>query len=191
MSAYRRCAALIVVLMTAAGPVWAAGRPASEADPLAVPVVRSEPLLPEYRPAAGSRDDALAWDGLRGLMALGGVLLLIGVGARAIRRWPGLLPRQVRPEGLQLVGRLPLSTKESVCLVRIGHEVLVVGVAAGGLTLLHRLTAAAGGPGTGGGAAAREEEARLPATRFREVLSRLRDVQAAWGVGATDEGAKP
>jgi hypothetical protein len=195
------CGALVGILLAASGLAGAAERTA--ASPPAVPRPAASPAmavaesaagpeapLPEYRPAVVGSDGVLVWDGLRGLLALGGVLLAVGLGARALRRWPGLLPRQVRPEGLQLVGRLPLSTKESVCLVRVGSEVLVVGVAAGGLTLLHRLAAAAETPGTSGGGGARGEDGRLPVAGFRDVVTRLREAQAAWGLGAADGEGK-
>lgn len=172
--------ALLGLLLWAGAASGAAGERSEAAG------LRAEAPLPEYRPQGAGSETSAVWEGLRALLALGGVLLLVGVGARALRRWPGLLRPELRAEGLELVGRLALSGKEAVCLVRAGDEVLVLGVSPAGLTLLHRTPAGVSGGARVAGAKGVEAYGggARPGTRFREVAARLREVQSAWGIGA-------
>jgi flagellar biogenesis protein FliO len=184
---------LVVGIALLGGLLWAgaasgaaAERPQGTASPAEASRSATETPLPEYRPQAAGSESSAVWEGLRALLALGGVLLLVGVGARALRRWPGLLRPELRAEGLELVGRLALSGKEAVCLVRAGGEILVLGISPAGLTLLHRTPAGMSGGArvTGAkGAEAYGGDAR-PGSRFRQVAARLREVQSAWGTGA-------
>ncbi len=145
--------------------------------------------IPEYRLAEGGQDRSLLWDGARMVLSLAAVLLLLGLGVKALRRWPALTGRAVTSGPLEVLARLPLGTKEAVCLIRAGNEVLALGISAAGVNLLYRLDAAALGgqptmagarnlPGPGSG--------MQPIGRLRELAARLRDVQSAWGFPRAD-----
>jgi flagellar biogenesis protein FliO len=95
-------------------------------------------LVPEYRRMAPSADGGLWGDGLRILVGLAVVLAVAGAGAVALRRWGPPTGRALPPEALAVLGRLPLTARESIVLVRVGGEVLVVGVGTAGMTLLTR-----------------------------------------------------
>jgi len=152
--------------------------PATVAAPAAAPAPPpSGAGVPEYRPAPGPGTGSLAWDWLRPLGALAVVLGLLAIGLKLARRWPGLLPGGSGRGALEIVGRLPLGPKETVCLVRAGQEVLLLGVGGGGVTLLHRLPAEAGRPAGRPGPPVAEP----PQARFRELAARVREVQALWG----------
>ncbi len=163
-----------------------------------------------YRPEASTEPRSLAWDGARMLLTLAAVLLLLGLGVRLLRRWPNLMGRDVGMAGLQVVGRVGLAPKEAICLVRAGPEVLVVGVSPAGITLLSRLEAGGveairtptrsddswgGSPGgirvdraysLGGGSAPAGGSCAPPSVglRMRDLVARIRDVQAAWGLSS-------
>ena len=91
-----------------------------------------------------------------------------------------------------MLGRLALGSKEAVCLVRVGTEVLVVGVCPQSITLLHRLDGATLGVGGQAGQldAARRLQGGAPPSslRLRELARRLRDAQMAWGLPKTPRG---
>jgi flagellar biogenesis protein FliO len=147
----------------------------------------------EYQFAEAPQDHSLLWDGARMVFSLAAVLLVLGVGVKFVRRWPGLAGRDSAGGPLQLLGRLPLTAKEAVCLVRAGGEVLVVGVSPAAVTLLHRLE---GGLGDTSRSAAPSSAVRsrqggeaLSGGRLRVLAARIRDVQAAWGVGPTGSGS--
>ena len=73
------------------------------------------------------------------VLTLGGVSALAFVllyGARRIGMGRGTMT-----EGLELVGRLPIDTRRSVVLVRVGGQVFVVGVSEGGLMKLGEMAA--------------------------------------------------
>ena len=97
--------------------------------------------VPEYQSPGATADRSLLWDSARMVFSLAVVLVVLGVGVKIVRRWPGFAQRETAAGPLQILGRLPLTTKEAVCLVRAGSEVLVVGVSPAGVTLLHRLEA--------------------------------------------------
>jgi len=146
----------------------------------------------EYQFAGAPQDHSLLWDGARMVLSLAAVLLVLGVGVKCVRRWPGLTGRDSAGGPLQLLGRLPLTAKEAVCLVRAGSEVLVVGVSAAGVTLLHRLEAGLGDPSRSltpsSPVRSRQGGEALSGGRLRVLAARIRDVQAAWGVGPTGSG---
>ena len=160
------------------------------AQPAAAPVasaVNSESApVPEYRLTDAASDRSVVWDGARALAAFGIVLVLLAAGVKALRRWPGLAGRVTATGPLQVLGRLPLTAKESVCLVRAGAEVLVLGVSGAGVTLLHRLENGLAEAEQIGAVAARPALGRPGAMRFRELAARIREVQVAWGFNAAD-----
>lgn len=159
--------ALLLLLCLAAVPA-----PAAEAPPAP---------LAEYRPAAGS-DSSLGWETLRMLGGLAGVLGLLLGGAALLRRWTGPGGPAAGGGLAQIVGRLPLTPKEAVCLVQVGGEILVLGVSAAGVTLLHRLAAETLEERPGNRLF--RPEGRPPAAERSERLwSRIREVQSLWGLG--------
>ncbi len=139
--------------------------------------------VPEYRLSDGQGDRSLLWDGSRAAASFGIVLVLLAVGVKALRRWPGLAGRVTAAGPLQVVGRLPLGAKESVCLVRVGHEALVVGVSGAGVSLLHRMDAGALEASPIGAGHLPAVGSRPASARLRALAARIQDVQAAWGFG--------
>lgn len=142
--------ALLLVLVfvpSAAADDRAAGPPAAPdllalfpetppADSAATPAQEDKPLR-RNRPAAGaastpSSSTSTGW--LRTTASLAGVvglILLLAWGYRAAqgatRRMPGL---RGRGNGmLELAARLPLGPRQSLCLVRVGPRLVLVGVA--------------------------------------------------------------
>ena len=96
-------------------------------------------LLPLLRVAApAARPPAAAGPGLAGaffalLLVLG---LILGL-AWLLKRMPG---SGLRPaEGLRVVASLPLGTKEREVVVEVGGRQLLLGVSAGGVSLLQEL----------------------------------------------------
>jgi flagellar biosynthetic protein FliO len=143
-------------------------------------------IVPEYRLTTAGQESSLVWDTARMGLSLALVLLLLAVGVKVVRRWPGLTSRDTSAGALQVLGRLPLTAKEAICLVRVGSEVLVVGVSPAGVNLLHRLeggVAEATRPAVGG---TNERREVYSGNRLRELTAKIRDVQAAWGLGSTD-----
>lgn len=75
------------------------------------------------------------------LLVLG---LILGL-AWLLRRLPGA---GFRPgDGLRVVATLPLGTKERAVVVQVGSRQLLLGVSAGGVTLLHELPEPLPAPG--------------------------------------------
>jgi flagellar biogenesis protein FliO len=147
--------------------------------------------VPEYRLPEAESERSLFWEGTRMVLSLAAVLLILGLGVKAVRRWPGLVGREASAGPLELLGRLPLTTKEALCLVRAGGALLVVGVSPSGVTLLHRLDGEAEvvGRAAGVGSAARgTTSAPVSPFRLRELAARVRDVQASWRSGGGDRG---
>jgi flagellar biogenesis protein FliO len=146
--------------------------------------------VPDYQFSGTAQDRSLLWDGARMVLSLAVVLMLLGVGVKVVRRWPGFAARETAAGPLQVLGRLPLTAKEAVCLVRAGNDVLVVGVGPAGVNLLHRLDggAAAGLPIGATATIARGNQSgeRLTGGRLRELAARIRDVQAAWGLVSSE-----
>jgi flagellar biosynthetic protein FliO len=170
----------------------AADRATPAADGTAAARPAETGVLAEYRLAEPTEPHSLLWDSLRLLLTLAAVLGLLGVCLKLLRRWGTASGRVLGPGALEVLGRLALGSKESVCLVRVGTEVLVVGVCPQSLTLLHRLDGAT--LGVAGQAGPLESSRRLqgggpPASvRLRELARRIRDVQAAWGVPRAPRG---
>jgi len=178
-------------------PVASPGGEARGTAPLPTPqdaraaAGRAEGEVAEYRLPEAESERSLFWDGTRMLLSLAAVLLILGVGVKAVRRWPGLVGRETSAGPLELLGRLPLTAKEALCLVRAGGALLVVGVGPSGVTLLHRLDGEAEvvGRAAGAGSAARgTTSAPVSPFRLRELAARVRDVQASWRSGGGDRG---
>jgi flagellar biosynthetic protein FliO len=185
----------------AAGSAAAAAQPATQTTPAAGPegADAGRPAetggLPEYRFAEPTEPHSLLWDSLRLVLTLAAVLGLLGVCLKLLRRWGTASGRILTPGALEVLGRLALGSKEAICLVRVGTEVLVVGVCPQSLTLLHRLDGAT--LGVGGQAGQLESSRRLQggaplsSLRLRELARRLRDVQMAWGLPKTPRRDEP
>lgn len=146
--------------------------------------------VPEYRFAGAAPDRSLLWDAARMVFSLAAVLLLLGLGVKVARRWPAFATRDASAGALQVLGRLPLTAKEAVCLVRAGSDVLVVGVSPAGVSLLHRLEGGSADsvqPASASSLVGTSRRAQpLSGGRLRDLATRIRDVQAAWGIGPTD-----
>jgi flagellar biogenesis protein FliO len=199
-------AAVVVMLWPTAAPAQAKARPVAPVSSVrqgpalenprpADPTTRAaEPEgIPEYQFNGTAVESSLVWDGARMVLSLAVVLVLLGVGVKVMRRWPGLGQRETAAGPLQVLGRLPLTAKEAVCLVRAGGEVLVVGVSPAGVSLLHRLDGGLAEPLRSGGsrtAPVGQQSAPSPGGRWRELAARIRDVQAAWAIGPTDSRIK-
>jgi len=82
----------------------------------------------------------LAEAALRMFVALGATLGIMGVGLYLFRRSP-LVERFGRPRRdlIQVLARCALSSRESLCLVRVGKEVVLLGLSGSQITLLLRL----------------------------------------------------
>lgn len=151
--------------------------------------------VPEYRTGERSEERSLSWEAVRTVLMLAAVLLLLGLAVRLLRRFPALVGREGSPGGLQVLGRVSLTPKEAICLVRVAptsgapveSDLLVVGVSSSGVTLLHRMRASAGQPtpGLANGALPCGIPGGAPshAFRLRDLAARIREVQAAWGIG--------
>jgi flagellar biogenesis protein FliO len=199
----RRVGLLAVLLLTLSLPTWgtaesqsgpgARGQAAAATGGAAARLDQETPAegapVPEYRLAEGGQDRSLLWDGARMVLSLAAVLVLLGLGVKALRRWPVLTGRSVAAGPLEVLGRLSLGAKEAVCLVRAGNEVLALGISAAGVNLLCRLDGAAVGAQpsmTGARSSAGPGPGLLPSGRLRELAARLRDVQTAWGLPRAD-----
>jgi flagellar protein FliO/FliZ len=198
-------AGLLLALLWAPAENWAAeragehgggaaGRAGAPAVEVARPPVASETpaVVPEYRSAAVEEERSLLWDGLRMALSLAVVLAALGIGVKLLRRWPALTRGGLASGGLQVLGRVSLGAKETVCLIQVGREVLVVGVTPGAVSLLHRVdegearrlpAAGAVRSGTGGG-----EPPGAAGRGLRELVARLRDAQASWGIPGAEAG---
>jgi len=75
---------------------------------------------------------------VNGLVALGIVLGMIAAGALAFKRWGSHLRSAVGSGGrhLEIVSRLALSPRQSICLIRIGRQLVLVGVTSDRITRL-------------------------------------------------------
>jgi len=179
----RRWGPALAALLLLLGAHPAAGQGAS------APPASAGPLA-EYR-AEPRPERSFGWEAARALAALGAVLGLFGLAVQGLKRWPRLRPAGVAGQGeLEPLGRLALSAKDAVWLVRAGSEVLVLGVGGSGVTLLHRLAAAE----TAAPAAGMRGEAGPGwpgAPGWRELAARLREVHAAWSGEPAGPGRQP
>ncbi len=143
-----------LVMVWAIGPLGSMAQPAPPADPLppADPWSSTDLVAPrmDARPLrrAGGKDEAAAsasaakghsglspdGTGWRTAAALGGVvglILLLAWGYRAVANGGGRWPRALRgrhPALIEVVSRTTLSPRQSLCLVRIGPRLVLLGV---------------------------------------------------------------
>jgi flagellar biosynthetic protein FliO len=189
-----RVALLVALGVGMAMPAEPAARPpAPAAVPAAAPADRPETgALPEYQPAPPPLERSLFGDTLRMLLSLAAVLALVGAGVHVLRRWPTLGVRGAGSGPLQVIGRLPLGTKESVCLIRAGGELLVLGVSPAGIALLGTLPEGATGglrsAQIGGGPAVSGGTGFVPGVRLRGLAARVREVQGLFRLGGPEAG---
>ncbi len=142
-----RLLALVVLALVAAAPSPALASPPpadAAADPWtstgAAPRMDGRPLLRRAAPSesAGASERTAATrtaagDWLRTTLALGGVVALIVLlswGYRALSGAGGRLPFAFRgrsPAALELVGRMSLSPRQTLCLVRVGPRLVLLG----------------------------------------------------------------
>lgn len=190
---------LLLALLLVAAPLNAtsAELPQEAGMSRPAPVADSQRLdLPSYRdpesplPGAGVTSQVFT--------ALGTVLGLLALGVYlykrlAIRGLPG-----ARRDGtIQILARTYLGPKESLCLVQVGKDVLLLGQTASGITLLHTLPSSVSAASSGIddatiGPSARTED-RVPSEFARErgvalagLESRLRRLNKLWGTEVSD-----
>jgi flagellar protein FliO/FliZ len=74
------------------------------------------------------------------LVALALVLVLAWAALAALRRigWPGLRGARAQPDALEFVRALPVGPRERVVVLRYRGEELLLGVTAGGISVLAR-----------------------------------------------------
>lgn len=76
---------------------------------------------------------------IRMFLTLGAILGIAAAGLFILRRSPwGVRFCQPRPELIQVLSRCSLSPRESLCLVRVGTEVVLLGHSGSQITLLLR-----------------------------------------------------
>lgn len=183
-----------------ASPTWGSAEPAQGVG-VTEPAPASDPGrldLPSYRepqsplPGAGVTSQIFT--------ALGTVLGLIALGVYLYKRVALRGPRGVHQDGtIQVLSRTHLGPKESLCLVRVGTDVLLLGQTSAGITLLHTLppspSAAASDRRDGEEAVdpLGQSEQRQPSEFARErsaVLAglegRLKRLNKLWGTEASD-----
>lgn len=124
--------ALLLLLATTAGaaPSNAPGPPSSQPEYLAY-----------QPPQAGG--ESVGWIAVRlfsSLLLVGG---LLAGGLFVYRRWVGRGVLGQRSELIRVVSRSYLGPKESLCLVRVGKEHLLVGVTGSHISFLHKWEAEA------------------------------------------------
>lgn len=183
-----------------ASPTWGRAEPAQGVgvtEP--TPASDSQRLdLPSYRepqsplPGVGVTSQIFT--------ALGTVLGLIALGVYLYKRVALRGPRGVHQDGtIQVLSRTHLGPKESLCLVRVGTDVLLLGQTSAGITLLHTLppspSAAASGRRDGEEAIdpRGQPEHRRPSGFARErsaalagLEGRLKRLNKLWGTEASD-----
>lgn len=132
--------------------------------------------------------------------ALGTVLGLLALGVYLYKRIALRGSRGAHRDGtIQILSRTYLGPKESLCLVQVGTDVLLLGQTSSGITLLHTLepiaSAAASGRGSGeattvplGGTEDRRSSgfARERSAALAGLESRLRRLNRLWGAEVSD-----
>jgi flagellar biosynthetic protein FliO len=126
--------------------------------------------------------------------ALGTVLGLLALGVYLYRKVTLRGSRGGQRDGtIQILSRTYLGQKESLCLVQVGRQVLLLGQTSSGITLLHALEeplsslASRDGAGEAGGIRRGEAEGRHPPhlhgfpTVLAGLESRLKRLKKGWG----------
>lgn len=167
--------ALLLLLATTAGaaPSNAPGPPGSQPEYLA------------YQPPQSGGESA-GWIAARlfsSLLLVGG---LLAGGLFVYRRWMGRGALGQRSDLIRVVSRSYIGPKESLCLVRVGKEHLLVGVTGSQISFLHRWEGAVpiepsvqegwggGGRGGDGGGFSRQFEASASRLRLTGLESSIR-----------------
>ena len=129
-----RAAGLFLTMACASSAI--AGDDAWLSSQVAAPEMRDEQRLLPRRAAAAqtadkpeSPDAGESWGGswLRSTLALAAVLGIIGVIALGSRRW--VAPRVgARPGLIHVLGRVPIAGKQSLLLVRVGPQAVLIGM---------------------------------------------------------------
>lgn len=186
--------------LIAASPTWGSAEPAPGVG-VTEPAPASDPGrldLPSYRepqsplPGAGVTSQIFT--------ALGTVLGLIALGVYLYKRVTLRGTLGVRQDGtIEVLSRTHLGPKESLCLVRVGTDVLLLSQTSAGITLLHTLpsspSAAASGRRDGEEAVNQpgQPEQRQPSGFLRErsetlagLEGRLKRLKKLWGTEASD-----
>lgn len=156
--------ALLLLLATTAGaaPSNAPGPPSSQPEYLA------------YQPPQ-TGGESVGWVAARlfsSLLLVGG---LLAGGLFVYRRWVGRGALAQRVDLIRVVSRSYLGPKESLCLVRVGKEHLLVGVTGSQISFLHRWEAGVAiEPSPGDGGFARQFEANASRLRLTNLESSIR-----------------
>jgi flagellar protein FliO/FliZ len=131
---------LLALILSAPGAVYAALPPAGSQGVTANPEPRTPNPEREYlayqAPNAGG--DSVGWITFRlfsSLVLVGG---LMAGGFYVYRRWMMRSPMAHRGELIRVVGRNYLGPKESLVMVRVGKDVLLLGVTAGQISFLQK-----------------------------------------------------
>lgn len=167
----------------------APGSPASSSDePLTLPLYHDPPS-----PLIGD-------GGLTSQIytALGTVLGLLALGVYLYKRLSRCRARGMPPDGtIRILSRTYLGPKESLCLVQVGTQVLLLGQTSTGITLLHRLDTPSTEPSAGAvdGSVERQrlgesetcdtlDALRRSSVELTSLKSRLKSLNMKWGLEA-------
>lgn len=130
--------------------------------------------------------------------ALGTVLGLLALGGYIYKRLSLRGSRGAPPDGtIRILSRTYLGPKESLCLVQVGTQVLLLGQTSAGITLLHRLDTPSTEPSAGARAGEAERQ-QLEEAEDRDAAcslqgssialaslkSRLKSLNTKWGLEA-------
>ncbi|MCG3126166.1 MAG: hypothetical protein CHACPFDD_00996 [Phycisphaerae bacterium] len=128
-------AAVLVLAYTAPAPAedpWEAAGVAPEQGGRAV-LRRTGPSAQQN--SSAQRTPSLSPGWWRSTLALGGVVGGVLVLAWVVRRLPTPY-RVMRPGLVQILSRTPINARQSLCLVRVGQRIVLVGVSPGQLATL-------------------------------------------------------
>lgn len=192
-------AVLALLLMAAPPYVVSAESPQEPGVSEPAPVSDSQRLdLPSYRdpeiplPGAGVTSQVFT--------ALGTVLGVLALGVYLYKRFGLRGPRGMDRDGtIRILSRTYLGPKESLCLVQVGTNILLLGQTGSGITLLHTLPSNASAvssdrgadDATIGGIDGSENRSPSGFARERAVAStglegRLRRLNKLWGTGVSE-----
>jgi flagellar biosynthetic protein FliO len=120
--------------------------------------------------------DSVGWITVRLFSSMALVGGLMAAGLYVYRRWVVRSPLGQRGELIRVVSRNYLGPKESLCLVKVGKELLLLGVTASQISSLHRWEEGAGPDIQGGdGGFARQMDGMASRLRLSGVESSIRN----------------